>query len=150
MPTLSASIPESNTDYMIRVPTYLTSSPISGLGVFSSGTILKGSLIWSFEDGFDKRFTREEFAELKPEMREFLENYSYRSVLDDLIYVPFDNDRYMNHSFEANTYFGKDGNFYALRDMNAGEEITCNYKEFNANWDEYSYIFLGEPAKDAA
>lgn len=129
---------------MIRVPTYLSSSPISGLGVFSSEVIKKDTLVWSFEDGFDKRFTLGEFMALKPEMQEFLENYSYRSVLDNLIYVPFDNDRYMNHSFNANTYFGKDGNFYAANDINADQEITCNYQQFNANWDEYAHIFSGD------
>lgn len=129
---------------MIRVPTYLSLSPINGLGVYSSQNIEEGTLIWSFQNGFDKRMSEDEYNALEDGLKDYLENYSYRSLLDDQIYIPFDNDRYMNHSFHANTVFKADGNFYAARDIAAQEEITCNYKEFNANWEKYAHIYGGE------
>lgn len=85
--------------------------------------------------------TIEDYDVVNPEIKNFLEDYSYRSVLDNLIYIPFDNDRYMNHSFSANTIFEKDGNFYAKCKISKEEEITCDYRQFNLNWDKYSYIF---------
>lgn len=129
---------------MIRIKNYIAHSPINGFGLFAKEAVKKGDLVWSFEEGLDRRFTEEEFSALAIDVQDFLENYAYRSVLDNLIYCPFDNDRYMNHSRQANTCFGGDGNFYAARDIAKDEEITCDYSEFNANWERYRHIYEGE------
>ena len=129
---------------MIRVPSYVSASPISGLGVFADRAVAKDTLVWSFEPDFDKRFTVEEYEALRPDLKAYIETYSYLSVVDGLIYFPFDHDRYMNHSEAPNIRFDvTDGRFYAARDIAKDEEMTCDYRQFNANWDKYEHIYEG-------
>ena len=125
----------------MRVKNYLGISPIHGLGVFTAEDIQAGDVIWSYEENFDRRFTVEDFSKMSTAIQEYYQTYGYHSTADRMIYLPFDNDRFMNHSFVANTVFKPDGNFYALVDIAKDQEITCDYREFDTEWPRYAHEF---------
>lgn len=114
---------------MLLVKTYLDKSTIHGLGVFAGELIRKGTKIWRFVEGFDHAYSPKQFAKLPKPAREFLKNYGYR--VDGEILFTVDNDRHINHSEDPNTYL-KSGYAIARRNIRKGEEITNDYREFDA------------------
>jgi hypothetical protein len=48
--------------------------------------------------------------------------------------VEFDNGRFMNHAQSPNTDFTDANVGWAIRDIAAGEELTCNYSEFDPSF----------------
>lgn len=114
---------------MLLVKTYLDRSPIHGLGVFAAEVIRKETRIWRFVEGFDRCYSPKEFARLPKPARDFLKSYGYK--VDGEILFTVDNDHYINHSDDPNTYL-KNGYTIALRNISKGEEITNDYREFDA------------------
>jgi len=114
---------------MLLVKTYLDKSEIHGLGVFAGERIRKRTKIWRFVEGFDHAYSPKQFAKLPKPAREFLKNYGYR--VDGEILFTVDNDRHINHSEDPNTYL-KSGYAIARRNIRKGEEITNDYREFDA------------------
>jgi len=113
---------------MLLVKTYLDRSPIHGLGVFAAEPIAKGSKIWRYVEGFDRCYTPKQFARLPKPARDFLKDYGYR--VDGEIIFTVDNDHYINHSDDPNTYL-HNGYAIARRTIRKGQEITNDYREFD-------------------
>lgn len=109
---------------MLRVPTFLAESPISGLGLFAKADIESGAVIWEFTPGFD--------AVVVPPLlgvrADFVRRYGYSRDGREFV-ICIDDARYINHSAEPNTS-GKSGKTIAARLIRAGEEITEDYREF--------------------
>lgn len=79
--------------------------------------------------------TREQIARLPPLQREFLERYGYPHMTEPHVTVlEFDNGRFMNHSVTPNTDFTRPEVGFAIRAIAAGEEITCDYREFDPSF----------------
>lgn len=116
---------------MLRIKTRLAHSPIHGLGVFTEEDIPKNALIWSFDEGFDRRYTEEQFNALPLLARDCIEYYGFRCAIDKHYYLTMDNDRFTNHAETPNTYIGEDGNVYAACAIAKDEEITTSYKSFD-------------------
>ena len=114
---------------MLLVKTYLDKSTIHGLGVFAGQFIRKDTKIWRFVEGFDRFYSPKEFARLPQPARDFIKFHGYR--VDGEILLTVDHDRHMNHSDEPNTYL-KSGYAIARRSIRKGEEITNDYREFDA------------------
>jgi SET domain-containing protein len=114
---------------MLLVKTYVDKSAIHGLGVFAAEFIPKGTKIWRFVEGFDRAYSPKQFARLPKPARDFLKDYGYR--VDGEILFTVDNDHYINHSDKPNTYL-KSGYTIASRNIRKGEEITNDYREFDA------------------
>ena len=114
---------------MLLVKTYLDKSAIHGLGVFAGERIRKRTKIWRFVEGFDRAYSPKQFSKLPKPAREFLKNYGYR--VDGEILFTVDNDRHINHSEDPNTFL-KSGYAIARRNIRKGEEITNDYREFDA------------------
>lgn len=112
---------------MLLVKTYLDRSPIHGLGVFAAEFIAKGAKIWRYVEGFDRCYTPKQFARLPKPARDFLKDYGYR--VDGEIIFTVDNDHYINHSDDPNTYL-HNGYAIARRSIRKGQEITNDYREF--------------------
>lgn len=119
---------------MMIVPTYIGPSAIEGVGVFAATPIVAGSCIWMLEESLDLLLTEDQIDALPSLQRDFIERYGYPHMTREGITVlEFDNGRFMNHSESPNTDF-RDPDFgWAIRDIVAGEEITCNYAEFDAS-----------------
>lgn len=116
---------------MLLIKTYIAPSVIEGIGLFSGENIAKGTAIWTFFDGVDRIYSEDEIANFPPSVRQYLKRYAYQEsqlkwILDG------DNGRFTNHSTSPNTAENADSTTtFALRDIEKGEEITCNYFEFD-------------------
>ena len=70
-------------------------------------------------------------------MHDYIARYSYPHLeMPGVVVVDSDNGRFMNHSMQPNTDFRVFDKGYALVDIAAGEEITCNYHEFDPGFRE--------------
>lgn len=120
---------------MMIVPTYVGPSVIEGVGVFAASPISSGSAIWQLSEALDLLLTDAQLAQLPPLQREFIERYGYPHMARaGLTVLEFDNGRFMNHDPQPNTDFTSADIGWAIRDIAAGEEITCNYGEFDPSF----------------
>lgn len=123
---------------MMMVRCYLAPSSIEGLGVFSSTDIRKGDLVWLFDPRFDTAISKKDMAEALPHIREFLDRYTYDHPYEpDKVVLDADEGRFMNHSDDYNVDLSIPDRGIALRDIPAGEELTCNYAHFTAGAIEF-------------
>lgn len=114
---------------MLLVKTYLDKSPIHGLGVFAGELIRKDTKIWRFAEGFDRAYSLKQFAKLPKPAKDYIKLYGYR--VENEILFTVDHDRHTNHSDDPNTYL-RNGYALARWDIPKGEEITNDYREFDA------------------
>jgi SET domain-containing protein len=120
---------------MMIIPTYVGPSAIEGVGIFAAEPIPAGAVIWRLEESLDLLLTDEQMRRLPHVQKSFLERYGYPHMTQEGITVlEFDNGRFMNHSDAPNTDFTDPDTGWAIRDIAAGEEITCNYREFDPSF----------------
>lgn len=115
---------------MLHIKTTINQSPIHGTGVFAAENVAKGTMTWSYVEGFDRIITEREYESLPDEAKDFLQTYSYQCKSNRNYYLTVDNDRFTNHSETPNVGLAQDGRAYALRDIAEGEEITMDYRSF--------------------
>lgn len=117
---------------MMLVPTYVAPSAIEGVGVFAAADIPAGARIWELAPGLDRLIGKTELAELPPVLQAFAERYGYPYPHDpEVLIVELDNGRFMNHSDAPNTRFDDPDAGFTRRAIKAGEELTCDYSEFD-------------------
>jgi SET domain-containing protein len=121
---------------VLVIPVDLRPSPIHGLGVFALGPLRAGEVVSRYLPPFDVQYPVELMAALTDAERAYLKNFSYLSRFTGVYVLPGDHDRYMNHSDDPNVGMNPNGNTenLALRDIAAGEELTCDYRTFDAEW----------------
>jgi len=122
---------------MLLIPTRVQPSAIHGLGLFAAEAVPRGTPIWRFEPLLDRELTPAQAGALPPVARAHLRRFGYVSRQTGRIVLAGDHACFMNHSATPNT--GAPGQAaepvttVALRDIRAGEELTCNYYEFDAD-----------------
>lgn len=116
---------------MLLVKTELKLSPIHGFGVFAAEFITKGTRIWQYVNGVDYRISKEFVASLPKITRDTILHYS--AFWGGGYVISADDSRFINHSFTPNliTYLEPDIDV-ALKDIKIGEELTEDYREFDA------------------
>ena len=125
---------------MLVVRTYLEKSGIHGFGIFARESISRGTRVWEFHEKLDIRFSPEEFEKLPASVKEEIEWHMYEPEDGGPFFYEATMGKYMNHSREANVDFSEVGVGVATRDINSGEELTCDYRHFMANWEDIPYI----------
>lgn len=121
---------------MLLVPTYIAPSKIEGVGVFAEEPIPAGTLIWRLDPALDRLIGESELSSLPPLFQRFAERYAYPYPHDpSLMIVELDNGRFMNHSDAPNTVFSNPDAGFTIRDIEANEEILCNYREFDPSFE---------------
>ncbi len=121
---------------MMIVPTYVGPSEIEGVGIFAAAPIKAGDSIWILEERFDLLLPATELTTLSAIQRQFIERYGYPHMTrPGIIVLEFDNGRFMNHSDAPNTDFRNAEIAWATRDIAEGEELTCNYAEFDPSFE---------------
>jgi len=119
------------TQEMMTVPTYVGPSSIEGVGVFAAAPIRKGEAVWSLDPKFDQLLTVAQVLALSEVQQNFVTRYSYpHPAKQGLVVIEFDHGRFMNHSLTPNTDFTDPDIGLAVRDIAEGEELTCNYADF--------------------
>jgi hypothetical protein len=125
---------------MIIVHTVLDKSPIHGFGVFAKDFIPKGSKVWEFNPIFDVRLTEEEFERLPASAKAEIEHHLYQPDQGGVLYYESTMGKYMNHSRDPNVDFSDVGVGWATRDIQPGEELTCDYRHFMADVSHITYL----------
>ena len=126
---------------MLLVDAFLDKSPIQGLGVFARRDIGKGTMVWRLDLRFDRLIETEVYEQLTGPAKDYLDRYAYPRRSDPrFIVFEADDARYMNHAEDPNCDFSSGDAAYALRDIAAGEELTCDYNVFF----EGGFEFLGD------
>ncbi len=121
---------------MLTVITYIAPSAIEGVGVFTAERIGKGEVISRFDPAFDRLIPRKDYENAPPYLKTLLDRYAFPHPDDfHLIVYEVDNSRFMNHSPTPNTDFSNFAAGVALRDIAAGEELTCDYNSFFAQYE---------------
>jgi uncharacterized protein len=118
-------------------------SPEVGIGIVVTEFIPKGTITWAF-DKFDQVFTPEDLRNLDPMFRNFIDKYTYRDHLGNLI-LCWDHARFVNHSYHSNCISTAYNFELAVRDIYPGEELTDDYGYLNVSEPFYA---LPEPGSD--
>jgi uncharacterized protein len=117
---------------MMLVATSVRASAIEGVGVFAVDFIPAGTPIWALDERFDKVFTEEEVASFPKNVQDYFARYGYPHMeREGFVVLELDNGRFMNHGVQPNTDFTRPDVGYAIADIHAGEELICNYFEFD-------------------
>jgi SET domain-containing protein len=126
---------------MLLIDVYIDKSPIQGIGVFARQPIAKDAVIWRLDERFDRLIETALYESLDGPVKSYLDRYCYPRRGDPR-YIVFEADdaRYMNHADDPNCDFGHGDVAYALRDIAAGDEMTCDYNVFF----EAGFEFLGD------
>ncbi len=123
---------------MLLVKTYLDKSKIQGIGLFADEFIPKGTLVWKFVPGFDFALKNEELNKLPKIAKSWIMHFGYYDEEDGGWVICVDDSRFFNHSDNPNCREEKDSKYFqgrtiAIKDIKQGEEITCDYFEFDGN-----------------
>lgn len=102
--------------------------------------IPKATPVWTLVRWFDLILTKEQVESLPAPARERFHNYDYRDMDTGHYILCADEARFLNHSetpnigWIASSEYPEEGVDVALRDIQEGEEITINYKNYDADW----------------
>lgn len=121
---------------MLKVKHQVKESDIHGLGLFALEFIPKGTIVWEFNDKIDAKITEDEFKKLSLEEQKNIIHYDYKDKRLNLYVVSGDSSVYINSSDSPNlsSHYENEtdiGYSFANRDINIGEEITEDYKEYD-------------------
>jgi SET domain-containing protein len=122
---------------MMLIETRVQPSTIHGLGLFAVKFISRGTPVWRFQPGFDHDFSPAQFAALPPLARQHARWFCFVSKTSGHVILSGDHACFINHSLNPNTGAPPSAASpvvtAALRDIAAGEEITCNYFDYDAD-----------------
>jgi SET domain-containing protein len=122
---------------MLLVKTYLDRSAIHGIGLFASEPIAAGTVIWRMSPTIDVQLAPPDIEALSRPARAQIEKYIYLDKVLRTYVLCGDDARFFNHSESPNCRDLPDergGTTVAARDIAAGEELTCDYAAFDANF----------------
>jgi uncharacterized protein len=119
---------------MMLVKTRIDTSPIDGYGLFAVERIARDTPVWRFTPPFDQDLSPDVLDSLSPDQREWMLKYGYIDLHSQRLILCGDDARFINHSDTPNIAadFSLDpyGLDIAVRDIEAGEEITSDYMTF--------------------
>ncbi|WP_347374923.1 SET domain-containing protein [Aequorivita sp. Q41] len=104
-----------------------------GYGVVATEFIPAGTITWALDD-LDREFTPAKLSKMNPLYQNILETYCYRNHKGNYV-LCWDYGRFVNHSFKSNCISTAYDFEIAIRDIQAGEELT----------DDYGYLNVSEP-----
>jgi uncharacterized protein len=121
---------------MLLIETRVAPSAIHGLGLFTVRAVPRGAAIWKFQPNFDHEFSAAQFAALPSAAQRHLRWFAFLDLAGGHWILSGDHACFMNHAAAPNTGAPPDAKppvvTVALRDLAAGEEITCDYFAFDA------------------
>ena len=98
---------------------------------------MQGEAVTGWRADKDFWLSPHEWISLPPNLRAFLYTHCWRGP--DGWYGSHDGARFTNHSKTPNLIYSEvKHTSYALRDIDADEELTENYEEFDAVFNEYA------------
>jgi uncharacterized protein len=126
---------------MLLVEVYLAPSPLEGIGVFAKKPIPAGTRYSTFHPAYDRLVPVDLYESETGPVKATLDRYAYPSRKHPgFILFEADDARYMNHADNPNCDVRDEDDHYTIRDIAAGEELTCDYNAFFPE----GFEFLGE------
>lgn len=120
---------------MLLISASVRQSDIHGLGCFTNEAILKGQVVWQFDERIDIRLLLSELELLPDVAQDFYHMYGYVEEHNGqkTVVMCGDHAKHMNHSLEPNLIErGKAMELnVAAKNIKKGEELTCNYFAFD-------------------
>jgi len=105
--------------------------------LFAAEAIALDTPIWRFEPGFDHDFSPQVFAELPRLAREHTRWFCFVSKQNGHVILSGDHACFINHTLNPNTGAPRETlspvTTVALRSIAQGEELTCNYFDYDAD-----------------
>ncbi len=146
---------------MLMVKTKIKESGTHGIGLFADQFIPKGTVTWRFMPTLDLIVSEDVLLQLsEPARKQFL-NYCYVDKFTKHFILCFDDERFINHSAENFNIIQIrsdneiEGLEIAARDIEEGEELLCNYADFDFDaerklnkTDVYSYTIEDENERE--
>ena len=123
---------------MLTIKASVKTSKIEGLGLFADERIPKGTTVWKFDARFDIFFDPEEVKNMAPIQKALVEKFAYLSTETGKYVYCIDDSRFMNHSSVNNNLDvvlfpdELETRGVANRDIEIGEEILINYRNFDS------------------
>lgn len=119
---------------MLLIKTKLGFSKIHGIGLFADEYIPKGKAIWRFAPVFDVKVSIKDLDKLPKQAQ----SYIYLDQKTGEYILCSDDARFFNHSITPNTVHfyekGRYGQTIAVKNIKSGEELTCDYRSFDADF----------------
>ena len=106
-------------------------STVDGLGAFADELIRAGQPVWRLDPQLDRLLDPATLGDLPAVPREFLNRHAYWDAGHGALVLCCDDARFMNHSATPNVSEVRDACCVALRDIAAGEELTCDYHQLD-------------------
>ena len=100
-----------------------------GYGVFATAKIPRGTITWVLDD-MDQIVSQERFGAMPPALQPLVERYCFRDSKGRYV-ICWDFGRFMNHSCAATTAGIGVLCDVAIRDIEPGEQLTCEYALHN-------------------
>lgn len=100
-----------------------------GYGVVATDFIPAGTITWVL-DKLDREFSPAEFEMMDPIYQNILDTYTFRNNKGNFV-LCWDNGRFVNHSFNSNCLTTAYDFEIAIRDIQAGEQLTDDYGYLN-------------------
>ena len=119
---------------MFIVRTSLRPSSIQGLGCFAEEPIKQGQVVWQFDPRLDLRIPLSEFSDFPQAIQEHFLVYTYVEIHNgqEVMVYCADLSKHVNHADVPNLFDSPDNlQEIAVRDIEIGEELTCNYYSFD-------------------
>ena len=145
---------------MLMVKTRIGISKTHGIGLFADQFIPKGTTTWRFMPGLDLIVPEDTLLQLSEAARAQFLNYCYVDKFTKHFILCFDDERFINHSKNLNIVQSKAGSEIegiemATRDIKKGEELLCDYEEFDFDayrklnkLDIYTYTIENEKERE--
>lgn len=113
---------------MLLIETTVGPSEIHGLGCFAAEFVPEGRVIWKLDRRIDQIFYESRLHTFPPSLQTFFQFHGFVSTYfwRRCVVLSGDNDRFMNHSDTPNV-----ARHRATRDIEVGEELTCDYWQFD-------------------
>ena len=116
---------------MIRVKTKLDQSSVHGIGLFADQFIPKGTITWEYYPLFDTAFSEEEIAQMSEPAKKQFFHYAFLDKEVGKYVLCFDDQRFINHSSKNYNIVSSPHQDMAVRDIQPGEELLCDYNKFD-------------------
>jgi hypothetical protein len=112
----------------------LRPSPLHGVGVFAIRKIPAGLCPFADDEGEFIKVPKSALEGMEPELRRLYEDFCVFE--GDTVWCPtsfnlITPSYFLNESKTPNMRCGDDDNFYALRDIEPGEELTVDYDTYS-------------------
>ena len=120
---------------MLLVKTFLAPSRIHGIGLFAAEGIPAGTVIWRMSPIIDIELSLADLDRLAGPSRAQVDKYTYMDLVRGKRELCGDDARFFNHDDDPNCHDFPDaegGTTVAARDIEEGEELTCDYALLDA------------------